>query len=97
MLLKILTITVAIVLCGLAIIHAIFDGSSNRIQRLLLLATLFIYGIFLEYIGIVLGHHYYAEDIIIFFGVVPIPIPLAWVGIIYSAMIITEDFKMNGE
>jgi uncharacterized membrane protein len=95
MLLKILTVTVAIVLCGLAIVHAYFDGSSNRIQRLLLLVTLFIYAIFLEYIGIVSGHHYYAEDIIMFFGIVPISIPLAWVGIIYSVMIITERLELS--
>jgi len=47
--LEIFTITTAAILCGLAIIHAIFDGSSNR---LLMLATLFIYGIFLEFLSI---------------------------------------------
>jgi uncharacterized membrane protein len=89
------TIPTAAILCGLAIIHAIFDGSSNRIQRLLMLATLFIYGIFLELIGITSGHHYYAEEAIMFFGVVPLSIPLAWVGIIYSVMIITERLQLT--
>ena len=89
------TIPTAAILCGLAIIHAIFDGSSNRIQRLLMLATLFIYSIFLELIGIVSGHHYYAEEAIMFFGVVPLSIPLAWVGIVYSAMIITEHLELT--
>ena len=93
--LEIFTITTAAILCGLAIIHAIFDGSSNRIQRLLMLATLFIYGIFLEYIGIMSGHHFYAEEAIMFFKVVPLSIPLAWVGIIYSAMIIAEHLKLS--
>ena len=93
--LEIFTITTAAILCGLVIIHAIFDGSSNRIQRLLMLATLFIYGIFLEYIGIMSGHHFYAEEAIMFFEVVPLSIPLAWVGIIYSAMIIAEHLKLS--
>ena len=93
--LEIFTITTAAILCGLAIIHAIFDGSSNRIQRLLMLATLFIYGIFLEYIGIMSGHHYYAEEAVMFFEVVPLSIPLAWVGIIYSVMIIAEHLKLS--
>lgn len=76
MVLEIFTITTAAILCGLAILHAIFEGSSNRIQRLLMLATLFIYGIFLEYIGIISGHHYYAEEAVMFFGVVPLSIQL---------------------
>ena len=95
MLLKILIISVSAIICGLSILHAILDASSNRIQRLLLLTTLFIYGIFLEYVGIVSGHHFYAEDIIMFFGIVPLSIPLAWVGIIYSAMIISERLELN--
>ncbi|MFX0154701.1 MAG: carotenoid biosynthesis protein [Candidatus Hodarchaeota archaeon] len=86
---------VGFILCGLAIVHAIFDGSTNRIQRLLLLATLFIYGIFLEVIGIISGHHFYATEPIMIFRMVPLSIPLAWVGIIYSAMIISESLKLN--
>ncbi|UCD00724.1 MAG: carotenoid biosynthesis protein [Promethearchaeota archaeon] len=41
-------------------------------------------------IGIISGHHFYAEEAVMFFGVVPLSIPLAWVGIVYSAMIIAE-------
>ncbi|MFX0034820.1 MAG: carotenoid biosynthesis protein [Candidatus Hermodarchaeota archaeon] len=89
------TIPTATILCGLAVIHAIFNGSSNRIQRLLMLVSLFLYGIFLEVIGIISGHHYYAEEAIMFFGIVPLSIPLAWVGIIYSSMIITERLNLS--
>ena len=95
MVLEIFTIITATILCGLTIIHAIFDGSSNRFQRLLMVTFLFIYGIFLELIGIISGHHYYAEEAIMFFGVVPLSIPLAWVGIVYSAMIITERLQLT--
>jgi len=93
--LEIFPIITAFILCLLAIIHAIFDGSTNRIQRLLLLSTLFLYGILLEAIGITTVHHYYATEPIMIFGIVPLSVPLAWVGIIYSAMIISERLKLT--
>ena len=92
---EILPTTIGFILCGLAIIHALLDGRGNRLQRFLMLATLFLYGILLEYIGIVSGHHYYATEVIMIFEVVPLSIPLAWVGIIYSAMIIGERLKLT--
>ena len=93
--LEIYPIITGFILCGLAVVHALFDGSTNRIQRLLMLATLFLYGILLEVIGITTGHHYYATEPIMIFGMVPLSIPLAWVGIIYSAMIIGERLELN--
>ena len=93
--LEILPIISGFILFGLAILHAIFDGSTNRIQRLLMITTLFLYGILLEVIGITLGHHFYAKEPIMIFGVVPLSVSLAWVGIIYSAMIIGERLKLT--
>ena len=95
MVLEILPTTIGFILCGLAIVHALLDGASNRIQRLLMLMTLFIYGILLEFIGIESGHHYYAEEVIMILEVVPLSIPLAWIGIIYSSMIIAERLKLT--
>jgi len=60
-----------------------------------MLATLFLYGVLLEFIGIISGHHHYAEEAIMIFEVVPLSVPLAWVGIIYSAMIITEHLDLT--
>ncbi len=93
--LEILPIITGFILCGLAVVHALLDGSTNRIQRLLMLATLFLYGILLEAIGITTGNHYYATEPIMIFGIVPLSIPLAWVGIIYSAIIISERLKLT--
>ena len=86
---------IGIILFLLALIHTLYDGESNRLQRLLLLMTLFVYGIFLEYIGIISGHHFYATEPIMILGVVPLSIPLAWVGIIYSTMIIGEKLELS--
>lgn len=82
------------ILCGLAITHAIIDGKENFLQRLLLLFALFLYGILLEYIGIISRHYYYTPEVIMIFGVIPLSIPLSWVGIIYSAMIIGERLNL---
>lgn len=93
--LEFLPTAIGFILCGLAIIHAFFDGESNRLQRFLFLATLFLYGILLEYIGIISGQHYYAAEAIMLLEVVPLSIPLAWVGIIYSVMIIGEHLELS--
>jgi len=93
--LEILPIISGFILCGLAVVHVMFDGTTNRIQRLLMITTLFLYGILLEVIGITSGHHFYATEPIMIFGVVPLSVPLAWVGIIYSAMIIGERLKLT--
>lgn len=83
------------IICGSAIIHIIFDLNQNRLQRFLVLITLFFYAIFLEYIGITTGNHFYAQDIIMIFEIIPISIPLAWVGIMYSAFIIGERLGLS--
>lgn len=83
------------ILCSLAAIHAVLDGREHRIQRLLILPTSFFYGILLEYIGITSGNHYYAEDVVMILGIIPISIPLAWAGIIYSAIIIGERLEIS--
>ncbi len=92
---SIYTSAIGFILCGFAIIHAILDSKENRIQRILILPTLFLYGILLEYMGIVSGNHYYAEDVVMILEIVPISIPLSWVGIIYSAMIIGERLELS--
>ncbi|MHA1723455.1 MAG: carotenoid biosynthesis protein, partial [Promethearchaeota archaeon] len=86
---------IGFVICGLAIIHVWFDVQKNRIQRVLMLISLFIYAIFLEYIGITTGNHYYTEDIIMILDIIPISIPLAWVGIMYSSFITCEHLKLS--
>lgn len=93
--LNILPMITGFVLFTLALIHALLDGKINRVQRVLMLLTLFFYGILLEYIGIVAGHHYYAVEPVMILGVVPLSIPLSWVGIIYSAMIIGERLELS--
>jgi len=86
---------IGLILFTLAVIHALIDGKNNRLQRILMLASLFVFGIFLEYLGIISGHHYYAVEVIMILEVVPLSIPLAWVGIIYSAMIIGEKLDLT--
>ena len=93
--LNILPMIIGIILFILAFIHAYFDGKNNRVQRILMLITLFFYGILLEYIGIISGHHFYAVEPIMILEVVPLSIPLTWVGIIYSAMIIGERLELS--
>jgi uncharacterized membrane protein len=93
--LNIIPMLIGFILFILALIHALVEGKNNRVQRILLLLTLFVYGILLEYVGIISGHHYYAEEPIMILGVVPLSIPLAWVGIIYSVMIVGERLKLS--
>ncbi len=75
-------------------VHALLNGQENRVQRILMLITLFLYGASLEYLGVVLGNYYYVTEAIMLLEVIPLSITLAWVGIIYSAMIIGESLKL---
>ncbi|MFX0012689.1 MAG: carotenoid biosynthesis protein [Candidatus Hermodarchaeota archaeon] len=93
--LNIIPMLIGFILFILALIHALIEGKNNRVQRILLLLTLFVYGILLEYVGIISGHHYYAEEPIMILGLVPLSIPLAWVGIIYSVMIVGERLELS--
>ncbi len=85
---------VGYVLCALAIIHAIKDTNENRLQRMLMLITLFVYGFILEYNGVTSGHYHYGTDAVMLLGVIPLPVTFAWVGIIYSVMIIGERLDL---
>jgi uncharacterized membrane protein len=87
---------VGYILFALALIHALIDARDNRVQRLLMLLTLFIYGTMLEFFGVISGNYYYAAvDIILLFGIIPLCVSLAWVGIIYSVMIIAERLELS--
>lgn len=86
---------VGYVLCGLALFHAYHDGLENRIQRLLMLVTLFVFGTLLEYIGVSSGTYRYPAEKIFNMGPVPASVSLAWVGIIYSLMIIGERLQLS--
>jgi uncharacterized membrane protein len=83
------------ILCAFALTHAILDAKRNRIQRLLLLFVLFVYGSLLEYIGVAKGYYFYNPDFVMILKGVPLPVSLAWVGIIYSVMIIAERLDLN--
>lgn len=83
------------ILTGLAIIHALMDAKANRIQRILMLATIFVFAASLELIGVITGVFSYATELIMILDRVPISITLSWVGIIYSSMIITERLKLS--
>ena len=83
------------ILTGLAIVHALMDAKANRIQRILMLATIFIFAASLELIGVITGVFSYATELIMILDRVPISITLSWVGIIYSSMIITERLKLS--
>lgn len=85
---------VGYVLCALAIIHAIEDSSENRMQRIFMLVTLFAYGFLLEYLGVISGNYHYATFAVMLLGVIPLPVTFAWVGIIYSVMIIGERLEL---
>ncbi len=74
----------------LAVVHAFFDAKENRVQRFLMLITLFIFGFLLEYMGVSTGNYYYASEAIMIFGIIPLSVTFAWVGIIYSIMLIGE-------
>lgn len=81
-------------LCALAIIHAIEHTSENRLQRIFMLITLFVYGFLLEYLGVISGNYHYATDAVMIMGIIPLPVTFAWVGIIYIVMIIGERLEL---
>jgi len=83
------------ILTGLAIVHALMDAKANRIQRILMLVTIFVFAASLELIGVITGVFSYATELIMILDRVPISITLSWVGIIYSSMIITERLKLS--
>ncbi len=93
-LLELLPALVGYIVCGLAIIHALFDARENRVQRFLMLITLFAFGFLLEYNGVVSGNYVYGSEPVMLLGVIPLSVTFAWVGIIYSAMIIGERLKL---
>ena len=86
---------VGYIMCGLAIIHALLDARENRVQRSLMLITLFAFGFLLELMGVVSGNYVYALEAVMILGVIPLSVTFAWVGIIYSAMIIGERLKLS--
>jgi hypothetical protein len=83
------------ILTSLAIVHALMDAKANRIQRILMLATIFVFASSLELIGVITGVFSYALELIMILDRVPLSITLSWVGIIYSSMIITERLKLS--
>jgi len=93
-LLELLPAFVGYIMCGLAIIHALLDARENRVQRLLMLITLFVFGFLLEYNGVVSGNYIYASEPVMLLGIIPLSVTFAWVGIIYSAILIGERLKL---
>jgi hypothetical protein len=83
------------ILTALAVVHALIDAKKNRIQRLLMLGTIFLFAAFVELIGVITGIFSYAPELIMILDRVPISITLSWVGIIYSSMIISERLKLS--
>ena len=83
------------ILTGLTVVHALLDAKKNRIQRILMLATIFVFAASLELIGVITGVFTYATELIMILDRVPLSITLSWVGIIYSSMIITERLKLS--
>lgn len=79
----------------LVIIHAFFDAKENRTQRFSMLLTLFIYGFLLEYMGVISGNYDYATEPIMILGVIPLSVTFAWVGIIYSVMLIGDLLEVS--
>lgn len=92
---ELLPTLVGYILFFLAAIHAVVDGRRNRPQRLLLLLTLFFYGTLLELRGVTSGLYSYPPERIINMGVVPLSVSLAWVGIIYSAMVLADRLELR--
>ncbi len=86
---------IGFILTGLTIVHAIMDAKKNRIQRILMLATIFMFTAFVELIGVITGIFSYATELIMIFERVPVSITTSWVGIIYSSMIIAERLKLS--
>ena len=93
--LEFLPALVGYILCILTIIHAFKDAQKNRVQRLLMLLTLFFFGTFLEFFGVATGNYFYAKEYFMLFGIVPLSVTLAWVAIIYSVMIIGERLNLS--
>jgi hypothetical protein len=83
------------ILVSLSIIHASLDAKENRIQRLLMLAMLFILATLVELIGVFTGIFSYSSELLMIIDRVPVSIILSWVGIIYSSTIITERLKLS--
>ncbi len=83
------------ILTGLTIVHALKDAKKNRIQRILMIPTIFVFAVFLELMGVIQGLFSYATELIMIFEMVPLSIILSWVGIIYSSMIIAERLKLS--
>lgn len=92
---EILPAFIGYILCGLAIIHALLDTRENRVQRLLMIITLFAFGFLLEYMGVMSGNYIYAPEAVMILGHIPLSVTFAWVGIIYSAMLIGERLKLS--
>ena len=92
--LELLPSLIGYIMCALAVIHAIFDAEENRVQRILMLITLFAFGFILEYMGVIAGNYYYASEAIMLFGIIPLSVTFAWVGIIYSVMIIGDILEL---
>jgi len=86
---------VGYIMCGLAVFHALLDARDNRVQRSLMLITLFAFGFLLEYMGVISGHYVYALEAVMLMGIIPLSVTFAWVGIIYSAMIIGERLRLS--
>jgi uncharacterized membrane protein len=87
----------------LAVVHAWVDAKRHRsdrtltfrAQRLLMICALFLYGTLLEANGVLSGHYFYRSERFVNLGVVPLSVSLAWVGIIYSAMVIAERMRLS--
>jgi len=92
---EILPAFIGYIMCGLAIIHALLDARENRVQRFLMLITLFAFGFLLEFMGVTSGLYVYAPEAVMILGIIPLSVTFAWVGIIYSAMIIGESLKLS--
>jgi uncharacterized membrane protein len=75
--------------------HAWLDARENRPQRLLMLLTLFGFGTLVEYTGVTSGSYAYPREAFVNMGVVPLSVALAWVGIIYSVMVIAERLDLS--
>ncbi|PKN65788.1 MAG: hypothetical protein CVU54_18485 [Deltaproteobacteria bacterium HGW-Deltaproteobacteria-12] len=86
---------VGYILFLLALLHALLDGHANRTQRMLLLLTLFIYGTLLEASGVNSGLYRYPREPFVNMGVVPLSVSLAWVGIIYSVILIVDRLRLG--
>ena len=85
---------VGYILFILAAWHAWLDAPRNRFQRMLMLVSLFGFGTLVELIGVTSGNYAYPREPVLNMGVVPMSVSLAWVGIIYSVMIIAERLEL---